>query len=34
MKKWKKPVIVEMTAEYLSKYIKVAANSCWARYMR
>lgn len=27
MKKWKKPVIMELTMEQLSKHIKVAARS-------
>ena len=27
MKKWKKPVVVELKIEQLSKYIKVAARS-------
>lgn len=27
MKKWKKPVIVALTAEQLAKYIQVAARS-------
>lgn len=27
MKKWKKPVIVELTAEQLARYIQAAARS-------